>query len=128
MQATTATLAVNAANIDVSGHLYVGVNAPVISVPLGAHPRCALAACPVIDLPGFASATLTSSGDIRFLPSASGSPGGPNTTLTMPGNLTLVAGQIYPVAGTNAIVTAGFTYASTISQRHTGTRCSTMAS
>jgi hypothetical protein len=104
-QVSQATLRVNAANIDVSGNLYVGVDAPVISVAQGITAPCPLVSCPVVDLPGFASTTLSSSGDIRFLPAA-----GQNTTLTTAGNLTLAAGQVYPVAGTNAIVTAGLSY------------------
>jgi hypothetical protein len=67
---------------------------------------CAAANCPVVDLPGFASMTLSSLGDIRFLPSAAGN----FTTLTTGGNLALVAGQVYPVAGADAIVTAGLAY------------------
>ena len=106
-QAGAATLTVNAANIDVSGNMYVGVNAPVISVPVSGSAPCALANCPVVDQPGFASMTLSSSGDIRFVPAS-----GQYTTLTTPGNLTLIAGQVYPEAGTKAIVTAGLAYVS----------------
>jgi filamentous hemagglutinin family protein len=106
-QSVQTTLRVNAANIDVSGNLYIGVNAPIIATPVGTATPCPRATCTVVDLAGFASTTLFSSGDIRFLPSSST---GNFTTLTTPGDLTLVAGQVYPVAGANAIVTAGLAY------------------
>ncbi len=107
MQSSQATLQIGAANIDVSGNLYVGVNSPIVSYGQVAGVACPPSSCPVADLAGFASTTLSSSGDIRFLTSTSA---GNYTTLTTSGNLSLVAGQVYPIAGTNAFVTAGFAY------------------
>ncbi|SNT29557.1 filamentous hemagglutinin family protein [Sphingopyxis indica] len=57
------------------------------------------------DWRGFDSVDLVSSGDIRFL-QATGTT--PRTDLKTSGDLTLVASQIYPAAGADAVVTAGY--------------------
>jgi filamentous hemagglutinin family protein len=104
-RASQAMLSVTASDIDIANNLYAGVNSQIALGTAGSPPvGCSATAC-IIDRLGFGQINLASSGDIRFLPST----GGFNfTTLTTPGNLSLTAAQIYPVAGAQAVVTAGF--------------------
>ncbi len=58
---------------------------------------------------GFGTTTLTSTNDIRFLPSRVLGSGayGYNAGFAATGDLTLIAGQIYPSTGVNALIRAG---------------------
>lgn len=110
---TNASLSVAATDIDVIGNISFGLDAKIPQFngqgPSGLT-NCTSLAC-IVDLAGFSQVTLASNADIRFLPGAvcgfTGC-GKPYTTLTTPGDLTLVAGQIYPVTGADALITAGF--------------------
>ncbi|HVC59308.1 MAG TPA: filamentous hemagglutinin family protein [Acetobacteraceae bacterium] len=110
-QISDASFSVAAGNVDITGNMFVGARVQVPQGGTGPTPLslCAGAIC-TADLPGFAQITLASTGDIRFLPGAAANGATAYTTLTTPGDLTFVAGQIYPVAGATALVTAGFDF------------------
>ncbi len=103
-QASSASFAVSAGVIDISGNLFAGTHAQIaLAGPPSGSTR-------VVDRAGFVTLSLTSSGDIRFLPGPSAASGSRtvSTALITPGDVALVAGQIYPVAGASALVNAGF--------------------
>ena len=103
-QSAAAALSVIADTIDIAGNFYGGIRR---SIGLAALAPDGSATTRTIDRRGFNAIALGSSGDIRFRPG----PAGGGTSLTTPGNLLLTAGQVYPVAGTQASVTAGFDFA-----------------
>ena len=65
VNASQSALTVNAANIDMSGFLFTGTGSAIVGGPCGGS------VCPA-NIPDFATTTLSSAGDIRFVASASG--------------------------------------------------------
>ncbi len=103
---TSAGFTVQADLIDLQNVLRFGVDATLqlTTLPSGKTPTLTL------DAPGFNAVTLSSSGDIRFLPNTLYATATNNVTdLATSGSLKFVAGQVYPVTGAVAQVEAGVT-------------------
>ncbi|AJD50053.1 filamentous hemagglutinin-like protein [Isoalcanivorax pacificus W11-5] len=104
MQAMSAAhLAVEADHIDVRDQVRTSIGAP------------AVAGGEAMDRVGFDQVSLTSTGDLRFLNHASDSA----TALTLPGDLSISAAQVYPATGASATVTAGYLTSTTLDTERT---------
>ncbi|WP_236556065.1 filamentous haemagglutinin family protein [Alcanivorax sp. S71-1-4] len=100
---SAAHLAVTADHIDVRDQVRTSIGAP------------AAAGGEAMDRVGFDQVSLTSTGDLRFLNAVSDSA----TALTLPGDLTLSAAQVYPATGASATVTAGYLTSTTLDTERT---------
>ncbi len=108
-QATDATLSIAADLIDVANQVRFGVDGTIETggtlpstgtIVSGGTTASGTPATVTVDAAGFSDITLNSAGDIRF----------GTATVVTPGNLTMVAAQVYPITQASAQVFAGVNY------------------